>query len=380
MQQTETTPASAARIRQFEALYRGEFGFVWAAARRLGVPQAALEDAVQDVFVTAYRRGEQLRFEVSARAWLYGVTRRVASRYHRSAFRLARRISALSATSQGPREAPQEHLAQAERIDKLLARLGPRTRAAWEMAEVLGMTGPEIASELGLPLNTVYSRVRLAREQLQTALRDPQTLDRWLAEAKADDAPPGPAAQRGWALLLPVLSSSSGTTTGLGALVTARVLVATTLVLVGGAVLVARPRAQPVEVDAPVEVTTPVEVAAPVAVARPIETPAPVAGPAVQRPRARATGDRLAQEVALLDRVHARIGAGDARAALTLLDEHTRRFPDGALQDLGAAARVQALCLAGDTAGAVAVATRLVAAHPGSAVAQRHREFLNCPD
>ena len=54
-------------------------------------------------------------------------------------------------------------------------------------------------------------------------------------------------------------------------------------------------------------------------------------------------------------------------------------FPDGALGDLGEAARVQALCLAGDSAGAVAVAARLVAAYPGSAVAQRHREFLICP-
>ena len=255
MQQTETTPASEARIRQFEALYRGEFGFVWAAARRLGVPSAALEDAVQDVFVTAYRRGEQLRFEVSARAWLYGVTRRVASRYHRSAFRLARRISALSATSQAPREAPQEQLAQTERIDKLLARLGPRTRAAWEMAEVLGMTGPEIASELGLPLNTVYSRVRLAREQLQTALRDPQQLDRWLAEARADDVAPEPAARRGWALLLPAISGPGSPSAGLGALVTTRVLVATTLVLVGAAVFVARPRPlapEPAPAPAPV--------------------------------------------------------------------------------------------------------------------------------
>ncbi len=377
MQQTETTPASEARIRQFEALYRGEFGFVWAAARRLGVPSAALEDAVQDVFVTAYRRGEQLRFEVSARAWLYGVTRRVASRYHRSAFRLARRISALSATSQAPREAPQEQLAQTERIDKLLARLGPRTRAAWEMAEVLGMTGPEIASELGLPLNTVYSRVRLAREQLQTALRDPQQLDRWLAEARADDVAPEPAARRGWALLLPAISGPGSPSAGLGALVTTRVLVATTLVLVGAAVFVARPRPLASEpAPAPAPVAAPV-IAAPAPVV--IETPAPVSEPPVQRPRARPTGDRLAQEVALLDRVHARITAGDATAALALLDEHARRFPDGALGDLGEAARVQALCLAGDSAGAVAVAARLVAAYPGSAVAQRHREFLICP-
>ena len=82
-------------LEQFHALYRGEFAFVWAAARRLGVPPGAVDDAVQDVFVTAYRRLDQLRFEVSPRAWLYGVTRRVASRYHRGAFRRRRRVAAL---------------------------------------------------------------------------------------------------------------------------------------------------------------------------------------------------------------------------------------------------------------------------------------------
>jgi RNA polymerase sigma factor (sigma-70 family) len=383
MQQSDPTPANEARIREFHALYRGEFAFVWASARRLGVPAAALEDAVQDVFVTAYRRSEQLRFEVSARAWLYGVTRRVASRYHRGAFRMARRIAALSAHSEPPREAPQERLAQTERIDKLLARLGPRTRAAWEMADVLGMTGPEIASELGLPLNTVYSRVRLAREQLQAALRDPQELDRWLAETRRDDAPPESVAQRGWLLLLPTLGNSGTTAAGLGALATVRVAVTTVLVL-AGVVVVARPRDEP-PTPAPVTVEAaapPVIAAAPPPSPSPTAAPEPVAPPPSPPRRARVapSADRLAEEVALLDRVHARVTAGDAAAALALLDEHARRFADGALLDLGDAARVRALCLAGDEPAAVAVAARLVAAHPDSSVAQRHREFIKCPE
>lgn len=376
MQQSAPAPANEARIREFHALYRGEFAFVWAAARRLGVPAAAIEDAVQDVFVTAYRRGEQLRFEVSARAWLYGVIRRVASRYHRGASRTARRLAALREHSEPPREAPQERLAESERVDKLLARLGPRTRAAWEMADVLGMTGPEIASELGLPLNTVYSRVRLAREQLQAALRDPQQLERWLDEARREDAPPERAAQRGWALLLPALGKTGTGAAGLAAVVTARAAVTAALVLVG-VVAVTRP---PVDPSPPTPATF--EVAAPPAVVTasslpPVAATPPVAPP--RRPRVEPAVDRLAEEVALLDRVHAQLTAGDATAGLALLDEHARRFADGALLDLGEAARVRALCLAGDDAGAAVVAARLVAAHPGSSVAQRHREFFNCP-
>jgi DNA-directed RNA polymerase specialized sigma24 family protein len=92
----------------FEALYRDEFAFVWTTARRLGVTPAIQEDVVQDVFLTAYRRLDQLRFEVSARAWLYGVTRRVAARYRRSASRTARRMTAVADARQGPGPAPQE--------------------------------------------------------------------------------------------------------------------------------------------------------------------------------------------------------------------------------------------------------------------------------
>mgnify|MGYP000644438251 FL=1 len=322
MQQSAPASANEARIREFHALYRGEFAFVWAAARRLGVPAAAIEDAVQDVFVTAYRRGEQLRFEVSARAWLYGVIRRVASRYHRGASRTARRLAALREHSEPPREAPQERLAESERVDKLLARLGPRTRAAWEMADVLGMTGPEIASELGLPLNTVYSRVRLAREQLQAALRDPQQLERWLDEARREDAPPERAAQRGWALLLPALGKTGTGAAGLAAVVTARAAVTAALVLVG-VVAVTRP---PVDPSPPTPATF--EVAAPPAVVTasslpPVAATPPVAPP--RRPRVEPAVDRLAEEVALLDRVHAQLTAGDATAGLALLDEHARR-------------------------------------------------------
>ena len=384
---TSAPPTREARLREFHELYGREFTFVWAAARRLGVPPAAIEDAVQDVFITAYRRLEHLRFEVSARAWLYGVTRRVASRYHRGVFRMARRVAALSASSEPPREAPQERLAQTQHVDRLLDRLGPRTRAAWEMAELLGMSGPEIASELGLPLNTVYSRVRLARQQLQTVLRDPQQLDRWLDDARRDDAPPERAQQRAWALLLPALARSGSAAAGVGALATTRAAVVATLTLVGVVVL-ARPRPTPAPAPVAVESARP-PAAPPILAPPPAEPPTPPVPPpptedSARLARARAQpGDPLAEEVAVLDRAQDALSAGDAAAALARVAEHARRFPNGALVDLREAARVQALCLSGDAAAALAAATRLVESHPRSSVAQRHRDDLSelkiCP-
>ena len=62
------TDLQAERTRQFHAIYRREFAFVWACARRLGIAPAVIDDAVQEVFLTAYRRLDHLRYEVSPRA------------------------------------------------------------------------------------------------------------------------------------------------------------------------------------------------------------------------------------------------------------------------------------------------------------------------
>ncbi|MFY0532306.1 RNA polymerase sigma factor [Nannocystis pusilla] len=226
--------------RAFRELYRNEFTFVWTVARRLGVPPPLVEDAVQDVFLTAYRRLDQVCFEVSARAWLYGVTRRIASRYHRSAERRSRRLAAIAAVSHGPADPPQERVDSAEQLERLLAQLGANTRAAFEMSELFGMSGPEIASELGIPVKTVYSRVRLAREQLIREFGEAR-LEREFAGARERDAPPPAAAQRSWAALAPGLMSTHAGV-GLATLVTARAAVMTTLVLAAGVVAVAGSR------------------------------------------------------------------------------------------------------------------------------------------
>jgi RNA polymerase sigma factor (sigma-70 family) len=79
------------KVRRFRDLYRDEFAFVWSVARRMGAVPTAVDDVVQEVFLTAYRRFDGLQFEVSARAWLYGVTRRIVQRQRRSEARHARR-------------------------------------------------------------------------------------------------------------------------------------------------------------------------------------------------------------------------------------------------------------------------------------------------
>ncbi|HEY0134293.1 MAG TPA: sigma-70 family RNA polymerase sigma factor [Nannocystis sp.] len=361
--------------RQFRAIYRDEFAFVWAVARRFGVPVAALDDAVQDVFLTAFRRIDRLGYQVSSRAWLYAVTRKVASHHRRSAMRLDRRIEALRAVAPELPAAPQERHHAADLLERLLAPLPRGLREVWEMTELLGMTGPEIAAELEVPLNTVYSRLRLARAQLSAGAK---TIAACVAEATRHTAPPPEAAQRNWVVILPMLRP--GSFTGIAAAwTTTRAALATTLIASAAVVTVVaspgpRPAPRPVIAEPAPSIVAP----APAIVIPQRLAAAPAALPTPRRPAPSPT-DRLAAEVALLDAARDHLAAHAPAAALALLTEHARQFPDGALYDAREAARVEAACQLGDAAAAEVTARALVARHTDSLVARKYQHYVCAP-
>ncbi|WP_346660321.1 RNA polymerase sigma factor [Nannocystis pusilla] len=389
------------REARFRAIYDREFPFVWAAARHFGVPAAARDDVVQDVFLTAFRRFDQVHYQVSARAWLYGVTRRVASHWHRGAARHSRRIAAFGELTGSPGEAPHERHDSARVLERLLARLPRGARDVWELTELLGMSGPEIAAELDLPLNTVYSRLRLARAQLHELAASPELLT---AARRRDDPPPA-AAERTWAVMLPLFTPAKFATVA-AAWATARTGVMTTLLLAGATAVVAaapprRARDRAVSTLSR-ETSTPARPAGAAPDLSPetadsapphlsqetARSEALMAAEVALLDRARANlsqgtprnpADALAAEVALLDRARARLDARDPAAAAQLLATHAREFPRGALVDAREAAAVEVLCLQGRPADAAAAAQRLAARLPDSVLARRFERFV-CPD
>ena len=72
-----------------EQIYEAYFGFVWRNLRRLGVPEAATDDAAQDVFLVVFRRYHEFEGRSSVRTWLFGILLRVA-RDHRKVTRAVR--------------------------------------------------------------------------------------------------------------------------------------------------------------------------------------------------------------------------------------------------------------------------------------------------
>src|SRR5882724_13016294 len=58
--------------------------FVWRSLRRLGVPAADVDDALQEVFLVVHRRLADYEDRGFMRAWLFSISRQVSSHYRRS--------------------------------------------------------------------------------------------------------------------------------------------------------------------------------------------------------------------------------------------------------------------------------------------------------
>jgi RNA polymerase sigma-70 factor (ECF subfamily) len=162
-----------------DAVYREHVDYVWITLRRLGVAAADLEDVAHEVFVTVHRRLGEFDRTRAVRPWIFGIALRVASRYRRS-IRRRREVhddqldSASDATGDELLARREAHRIVFDALD----RLSVDQRAVFVLFELEGRTAPEIADELGLPLNTVYSRLRIARDRFTAAvcrLRDKES-------------------------------------------------------------------------------------------------------------------------------------------------------------------------------------------------------------
>lgn len=165
-------PAAAPELAPaFAAAYREHHAFVWRILRHLGVAPAQLDDRLQDVFLVVYRRWDSLDPASSMRSWLYGICRRVAADHRRAERRGERRLQSVAPPSAGT--GPEQALAQVEAedfVDAFLAGLDPEKREVFVLAEVEDLSAPEIAAATGIKLNTVYSRLRVARELFARAI------------------------------------------------------------------------------------------------------------------------------------------------------------------------------------------------------------------
>jgi RNA polymerase sigma-70 factor, ECF subfamily len=173
----ERAPAVASAPR-FAELFDAYFVFVWRTARRLGIPESGLDDVVQETFMVAYRRREDFEGRSSLKTWLYGIAFNVVRAHRRelgvkypAALNAEQRADPglLADEGDGPHESAAKREA-ARFVDRFLEDLNEDQRDVFVLAELEQLSAPEIGTVLGVPLNTVYSRLRLARAEFGKAI------------------------------------------------------------------------------------------------------------------------------------------------------------------------------------------------------------------
>lgn len=155
-------------------VYDAYFDFVWCALRRLGVQPGQLEDAVQDVFVVVQRRLADFERRSSLKTWLFGIALRVAKDHRRRQVKQGVEVGTEDNSLVGTHPDPREAALQAEAaalVQSLLDGLDEERRVVFVFTELEELTAAEIAETLGVGINTVYTRLRLARRDFNQALR-----------------------------------------------------------------------------------------------------------------------------------------------------------------------------------------------------------------
>jgi RNA polymerase sigma-70 factor, ECF subfamily len=160
----EMTGSSARPGLSFERLYADHFRGTWRMLKRLGVHELHLDDAAQEVFLTAWRRLSEFEGRSSERTWLYGIAIRVASDWRRRKQK-ANELPASTGVARGDPEGAAQHKEAVEQLHALLSQMDDEKREAFVLVELEQLSAPEISEALGLNLNTVYTRIRAARLQ-----------------------------------------------------------------------------------------------------------------------------------------------------------------------------------------------------------------------
>ena len=166
-----STPRPAIEVPTVEAVYDQHAPFVLRVLRGLGVTDDRLDDAVQDVFIVVHRRLAEFEARSSLTTWLYAIARRVASQYRRSA--AARREGAGDLDAVAGDASPFEDAQRKEAarvLGEILDELDDDKRDVFVLMELEQLSAPDAARVLDIPVNTVYSRLRLARARFEASL------------------------------------------------------------------------------------------------------------------------------------------------------------------------------------------------------------------
>ncbi len=166
---SDDAQASAVRLRR---LLADQYDFIWRSLRRLGVAEADTDDAAQEVFLVAARRLDVIAMGAE-RSFLFASALRIASTKRRGQRRRKEdgedELEARASSGLDPERASM--LLQARSVlDRILDDMDLELRSVFVLFEMEEQSAPAIAELLGLPVGTVNSRLRRARQLFSAAV------------------------------------------------------------------------------------------------------------------------------------------------------------------------------------------------------------------
>lgn len=176
MARPESTPLSLLQAAQSgdaqarERLFAQWLPVVTRWCARMGGPSVDPEDAAADVLICVLTRLEKLRNPECFDAWLYGITRRTLAAHRRRAW-VKRWVPGVFSDPDDPEARPDRHTEQsvlAGKVAKILEEMTANQREVLVLCDVEERTDEEVAGLLEIPVGTVKSRLRLARQSFRT--------------------------------------------------------------------------------------------------------------------------------------------------------------------------------------------------------------------
>jgi RNA polymerase sigma factor (sigma-70 family) len=141
--------------------------------RRAMAGAADADDVTQEAFLTLARVADRYDGRASARPLLLGIAARLVHRRRRGLARWARALAGAATLTSPPLPSPEDAASASEELglfDAALASLSEDKRITLLLVEREGLTGPEVASILDVPVNTVWTRLHYARADLRRAI------------------------------------------------------------------------------------------------------------------------------------------------------------------------------------------------------------------
>ncbi|GAC1657157.1 MAG: sigma-70 family RNA polymerase sigma factor [Candidatus Dormibacteraceae bacterium] len=144
---------------QFRELYEREYTPIFRSMRAMVFDTALAEDLCQEAFVRAYRARDRYQPTAPPGAWLHRIAVNVAISHLRR-----EKLSRIIAPKLwlGPDRGDYDRIDAKTLVERAMARLSPKIRAAIVLHYYHGYTRDEIAGILGIPSGTVASRIAKA--------------------------------------------------------------------------------------------------------------------------------------------------------------------------------------------------------------------------